>query len=174
MPSDIPPRTRAAIRPAAEADLPAIHAIYNHYVLHSTATYQTAVDPFPTRLNWFRAHGPLHPVTVAASPAGEVLAWASLSPFHPRAAYARTVEDSVYVHPGHHRQGLGRALLADLLARAQTLGHHTVVALVSADQTPSLRLHESLGFTPAGLLRQVGHKFDRWLDVCYMQKMLKT
>lgn len=160
------------IRPAAESDLAAIHAIYNHYVLQSTATYQTVPDPLSARVAWFHTHGPQHPATVAVSPAGEVLAWGSLSPFHPRAAYGRTVEDSVYVHPEHHRKGLGRALLVDLLGRAKDLGHHTVVALISADQVPSLRLHESLGFTQAGLLREVGHKFDRWLDVAYLQKML--
>jgi phosphinothricin acetyltransferase len=160
------------IRAATPADLPAIHDIYNHYVLHSTCTYQTAPDPLAAREAWFRNHGPQHPVTVATNPAGDVLAWASLSPFHPRAAYARTVEDSVYVRHDLHHQGLGRSLLADLLARAKDLGHHTVVALISADQTPSVRLHAKLGFSQCAHLREVGHKFDRWLDVVYMQKML--
>ncbi|HZZ43874.1 MAG TPA: GNAT family N-acetyltransferase [Tepidisphaeraceae bacterium] len=161
-----------AIRLATAADLPAIHDIYNHYVLHSTATYQTIPDPLSAREAWFHSHGPSHPITVATTDQNQILAWASLSPFHPRAAYSKTVEDSIYVHPHHHRQGLGSALLADLLTRAQSLGHHTVIALISADQTPSLLLHTKHGFTPAGQLHQVGHKFNRWLDVAYLQKIL--
>ncbi len=161
-----------SIRLATGSDLPAIHEIYNHYVYHSTCTYQTEADPLSVRVQWFGDHGPKHPVTVAVAPGGEVLAWGSLSPFHRRAAYGRTVEDSVYVRHDLLHRGLGRALLADLLVRATEVGHHTVIGIISADQTPSIRLHERLGFTQVALLREVGNKFDRWLDVAYVQKML--
>jgi phosphinothricin acetyltransferase len=162
----------AALRLATEADLPAINDIYNHFVLHSTCTYQTEPETAEARAVWFARHGPLHPVTVAHHQ-GQIVGWGSLSPFHARAAYGHTVENSVYVHPACHRQGIGRALLADLIERARSLGHHTIIALIDADQPASIALHLAQGFKPAGHLYEVGHKFGRWLDVHYMQLLLR-
>ncbi|MBA3684700.1 MAG: N-acetyltransferase [Planctomycetes bacterium] len=152
------------IRAARVDDLPAILAIYNHYVAQSTCTYQIQPDTLAERSAWFDAHGAAHPVTVAVN-AGAVVGWGSLGPFRHQQAYARTVENSVYVHHQHHRRGIGSRLLADLVERARGLGHHVVVALISADQEASVRLHERAGFSEAGRLREVGHKFGRWLDV---------
>ncbi len=167
------------IRPAAPADLPAINALYNHYVLHSTCTYQLAPTTAEERQAWFHRHGPALPVTVAMMPgtgdtggveAGAVVGWASLTPLHERPAYRFTVEDSVYVHPDWHRRGIGRALLADLIRRSDELGYRSIIALISADQEPSVALHRQFGFVEAGRLIKVGFKFDRWLDVLYMQR----
>jgi phosphinothricin acetyltransferase len=160
-----------AIRLATVADLDRINEIYNHYVLHSTCTYQTEPEPIEGRRKWFEAHGERHPVTVAEAD-GSVVGWGSLSRFHARAAYGRTVENSVYVDPALHRRGIGQLLLVDLIERAQDLGHHTIVALIDADQLPSIAIHEKLGFEPAGRLKEVGYKFDRWLHVIHMQKLL--
>jgi phosphinothricin acetyltransferase len=160
-----------AIRLATLADLDRINEIYNHYVLHSTCTYQTEPEPIEGRRKWFETHGELHPVTVAEEN-GRVVGWGSLSRFHARAAYGRTVENSVYVDPALHRRGIGRLLLLDLIERAQCLGHHTIVALIDAEQLPSIAIHEKLGFETAGRLKEVGYKFDRWLHVVYMQKLL--
>ena len=159
------------IRHATAADLAAIHDIYNHYVLGSTCTYQTEVEPLSVREAWFAGRGAEHPVTVAEL-GGAVVGWGALSRFHARSAYARTVENAVYVRHDVHRRGVGRAVLADLIGRAAALGHHTVIALVDAEQAGSLALHERLGFRPAGRLHQAGFKFDRWLDVVYLQRML--
>ena len=159
------------IRLAARADLGAINAIYNYFVLHSTCTYQTEPSTEAERAAWFGAHGENHPVTVAVR-GGEIVGWASLSKFHPRAAYSQTVENSVYVRHDAHGQGVGRALLADSIARARAIGHHTIIAGISADQTPSVELHRKLGFIEVARLREVGYKFDRWLDVVYMQLIL--
>jgi phosphinothricin acetyltransferase len=159
------------IRPALESDLAAINDIYNHYVVHSTCTYQTEPSTLEERTRWFAEHQEPYFATIAEIN-GEVVGWASLSRFHPRAAYRGTVENSVYVHPEHHREGIGRALLADLIHRGKDAGFHTIVALISADQVPSVKLHESFGFTPAGRVSQVGNKFGQWLDVAYMQLML--
>ena len=159
------------IRPATEADLAAINAIYNHYVEHSTCTYQLAPESEEARFAWFHRHDAAHPVTVVEV-AGEILGWASLNVFNPREAYARTVEDSVYIHHAHHRRGLGRAMLADLIARARALSQHTLVAGISAEQTPSFRLHAGFGFEEIGRLREVGFKHGQWLDVVSMQLML--
>lgn len=157
------------IRLATPADLPALNDLYNHYVLHSTCTYQEIPSTLEDRHAWFNAHDPQHPITVATDDHGTLLGWGALSAFHSRCAFRFTVENSVYIHPTRHRQGLGRALLADLMERAATLGHHSVLAVISADQAPSVALHRALGFTEAGLLKQVGYKFNRWLDVMYLQ-----
>ncbi len=159
------------IRAATEADLPAINAIYNYNVEHSTCTYQMAPETAEARLAWFRRHDTLHPVTVVED-AGEILGWASLNVFNAREAYARTVENSVYIRHDQQRRGLGRALLADLIARARSLGHHTILAGISSDQVPSIALHEAFGFAPCGHLREVGYKHDRWLDVLTLQLLL--
>jgi phosphinothricin acetyltransferase len=161
-----------SIRQALESDLPIINEIYNHYVTHSTCTYQTEPSTIDERRRWFEEHRE-HEVVTVAEVEGRVVGWACLSQFHPRAAYRLTVENSVYVHPNHLRQGVGLALLADLIERGKRMGFHTIIAVISRDQIPSIKLHEDLGFDRAGLLCQVGNKFDQWLDVVYMQLMLK-
>lgn len=159
------------IRLATAADLPAINDIYNHYVPLSTCTYQYQPETLATRRAWFAAHDERHPVTVIET-TGEIFGWGSLGTFRNRDGYIHTVEDSVYVRHDCHRRGIGRLLLADLIDRAERLGHRTIVAGMSADQTASIRLHEQLGFVKVAHLHQVGHKFDRWLDVVFMQRML--
>jgi phosphinothricin acetyltransferase len=161
------------LRLATPADLPAINEIYNHFVLHSTCTYQTEPETAEGRAAWFARHGPLHPVTVAQRE-GTIVGWGSISPFHARAAYGHTVENSVYVHPDWHRKGIGRAILMDLIQRTAAIGHHTIIALIDADQAASVALHAALGFARVGHLREVGHKFGRWLDVQYMQLILSS
>jgi phosphinothricin acetyltransferase len=159
------------IRTATREDLEPIRAIYNHYVQSSTCTFQTEPDAPEARLAWFLAHGPEHPITVMDDE-GEIVAWGSLSRYNPREGYRATAESSIYVRFDRHRRGLGKALLVDLLDRARALGHHTLIAGIASDQEPSLALHRALGFVDVGHLREVGHKFGRWLDVLYLQKML--
>ncbi len=160
-----------SIRLAVETDCEAINRIYNYYVIHSTCTYQNDPETIEGRRTWFANHGPRHPVTVAEVE-GVVVAWASLSRFHPRAAYAQTVENAVYVDHNWHGRGIGKMLMLDLIQRAKTLEHHSIVALVSGEQAASLALHEKLGFVRAGMLREAGFKLKIWLDVVYLQKML--
>ena len=162
------------IRPATLNDLRAINDIYNHYVLRSTCTYQTEPETVESRRQWFDAHGPKHPIIVAEldDPQKTIVAWGSLSPFHRRAAYGHTVENSVYVHPDHHRKGIGKAMLARLIDLAREAGHHSIIALIDAEQSPSIALHAALGFEQVAMLKEVGHKFGRWLHVIYMQRML--
>lgn len=159
------------VRPATVDDLPAINAIYNHYVRTSTCTYQEEPETAEGRAGWFHDHDAAHPVIVIEL-ASQVVAWGSLSRFHRRAAYRHTVEDSTYVRHDLHGQGLGSQLLEDLIRRARAAGHHTIIAGISGDQTPSIRLHAKFGFKPVAQLHEVGHKFGRWLDVVYMQLLL--
>lgn len=162
---------RMTIRDASEGDLAAINDIYNHYVDNSTCTYQMEPTTPEERAEWFAEHGVRHPAIVADLD-GEVVGWGSLSEFRGRCAYRFTVENSVYVRHDMHRLGIGRALLTELVARAGTLGHHTIVAAISAEQGPSIALHEREGFVEVGHLREVGFKAGQWLDVVYMQRMV--
>lgn len=167
----MPNLSDASVRLATVDDLPAVNGIYNHYVTHSTATAQTQPETIQARRSWFDAHGPNHPVTVVSA-GGIVLGWGALSRFHAREAFARSVENSLYIDPAHHRRGFGRLILLDLLRRASDLGHRTVIAVISGDQTASLLLHEQLGFEMSGRIKDAGYKLDRWFDVVYMQKMM--
>lgn len=160
-----------SIRPATRADLPVINDIYNYYVAHSTCTYQEEPSTMAEREQWFAGHGAELPITIAEV-GGAVVGWGSLSRFHARSAYRRTVENSVYVDHRHHRRGIGSALLGDLIDRATSLDHHTIIALIDADQPQSIALHLRYGFEQVAYLKQVGFKFGRWLDVVYLQKML--
>jgi L-amino acid N-acyltransferase YncA len=159
------------IRVATAQDLPTINDIYNHYVLNSTCTYQEQPESPEGRAAWFARHGPDHPVTIATLD-DAIVGWGALSPFHVRTAYRNTVENTVYVSPTHLRRGIGTMLLNDLVDRARELNHHTILAIIDADQHPSLALHAAAGFEQVAFLKQVGYKFDRWLNVIYMQLLL--
>jgi phosphinothricin acetyltransferase len=159
------------IRLATQADLSAINEIYNYYVENSTCTYQEEPSTGAEREIWFIAHGPQHPITVAVSE-GKIVGWASISPFHPRSAYRRTVENSIYVRHDCQRMGIGNALLLDCIERARALGHHTIIALIDFDQAASVHIHQRAGFEQVAHLKEVGFKSNRWLDVVYLQKML--
>ena len=159
------------IRDASDSDLVAINDIYNHYVHHSTCTYQEEPETLDARRKWFEHHGEKHPVIVAELD-GRVVGWGSLSAYHPRSAYRRTVENSVYIHHEHQRRGIGSLLLQDLIVRAQKLGHHAIIAGIDGEQAASVALHAKFGFEKVGHLKQVGFKFDRWLDVIYMELRL--
>lgn len=159
------------LRAATLDDLLAINDIYNHYVLNSTCTYKLEPETPADRVKWFAAHGPAHPVTVAEL-AGRVAGWGSLSKYHPRAAYAKTVENSVYVHHEFQRRGIGSAILGDLIERGRVLQHRTIIAAIDGDQFGSIALHGRFGFVKVGHMRELGFKFGRWLDVVYMQLML--
>ena len=176
-PMNTAPTTRSdlTIRPAREADLPAISEIYNYYVDHSTCTYGMVHETLAERQAWFASHDPQHPVIVAVRnhPAGEeVIGWGALNVFNKRCAYKATVENSVYLRHDLHGRGMGTRLMEELIRLAQIIGHHTIIAGISADQAPSVALHAKLGFVKVAELREVGYKFGRWLDVIYMQRML--
>jgi L-amino acid N-acyltransferase YncA/nitroimidazol reductase NimA-like FMN-containing flavoprotein (pyridoxamine 5'-phosphate oxidase superfamily) len=160
-----------SIRPARREDLDAINAIYNFYVLKSTCTYQEEPETREGRQAWFERHGAPHPVIVAEID-GRVVGWGSLSAFRTRSAYRQTVEDSIYVADTHRGQGVGTALLRELLVQARALGHHAIIADIDSEQAASIALHARCGFGEVGRLRQVGLKFGRWLDVVCMELQL--
>lgn len=159
------------IRDAADADLPCIAALYGREVLTGTATFE--LDP-PTREEMARRFAAVkrHNLPwLVAELEGSFAGYAYASPFRPRPAYRYGVEGSIYVEEAARGHGVGRALLETLIERVSTMGLRHVIGAISDSRTSaaSIALHRSLGFRDAGVYRQVGWKFDRWLDVTLMQ-----
>lgn len=159
------------IRLAARDDAGFINAIQNHYVVHSTATFLTEPLTLEQRLAWLGGRSPAHPVTVAQVD-GSIVGWGALEIFRTRPAYRHTAELSIYVHHDRHRRGTGRAILADLLARARALKYHALVGGCCSESTAIIALLEASGFTRVAHFREVGRKFGRWLDVVFLQILL--
>ncbi|MCC6228243.1 MAG: N-acetyltransferase [Phycisphaerales bacterium] len=157
------------IREANDADLDAIFAIYEREVLTGTATFDTETKSPAQRAEWLATHrSPRTPAIVAEVHGGVIAGWASLSPWSNRCAYARAAENSVYVHADHRGKGVGGALLDDLIARARRTGLGVILARVVEGNPASVTLHESRGFQTIGIMRRVGEKFGRILDVRLM------
>ena len=158
---------------AGEADLAEVQAIYAHHVLHGTGTFEEAppsLEEFGARYQAIRQGG--HEWLVARDGAA-CLGFGYYGPFRARPAYRFTVEDSVYVREDMRGRGVGQALLAALLERAQAAGFRQMLALIGNSQNASsIGVHTSLGFGHAGVMRDAGFKQGRWLDVVVMQKAL--
>lgn len=164
--------TDIQLRPFAWADVPAITAIYRHYVETTAITFDT--EP-PDELAMAEKFGHLqqlgHPLIVAEA-AGGVLGYAYASTYRPRPAYRFTCEDSIYIHPDATGRGLGKVMLTELLARAKAFGFRQMIAVITADTENSIRIHEKFGFRHVGRYEAVGFKFNRWLDIVHLQKAL--
>lgn len=161
------------IRASQDADLPAITAIYAHHVLHGTGTFE--IDPPSESDMGLRRADVLSrglPWLVLEDK-GRVLGYAYCNWFKPRPAYRFSAEDSIYLAPEASGRGLGRALLAELAAQAQRAGVRKLIAVIGdSANAGSVGVHRSVGFTPVGVLRACGWKFDRWLDVVLMEMPL--
>lgn len=161
------------VRDADAADMPAIAAIYAPYVLQGWATFEemppTAAD-LETRWHNVLALGLPY---LVAERAGEILGYCYATSYRPRPAYRHTVEDSVYVAPQAHGQGVGRLLLERLVERCTLGGWRQMIAVIGdSANAGSIGLHRSLGFVPAGTLKSVGFKLGRWVDTVQMQLTL--
>lgn len=157
------------IRPAVEADAEAIAAIYAHHVHHGTATFDTiprSTAETAARIVDCADRGwPF----LAAERTGVVIGYAYATQFRDRPAYVAACENSIYLHPDHLGQGVGKALLAALLVAAEQAGFRQMIAVAGGGEPASVALHASLGFTHTGTMRSVGRKFGRWLDTVYLQ-----
>lgn len=153
------------VRDATEADLPGIFAIYDREVLTGTATFDTAPKTAAERVDWFNAFPRERYCVLAAEDEGRVIGWARLYPWSARKAYDRTAELGIYVHHEHRARGVGRTLMCALIDRAGRAGIGVLIARVVEGNPASLALHESVGFTTIGVMRRVGEKFGRLLDV---------
>lgn len=167
------------MRRAGRADCPAILAIYNDAVLTTTASYDYEPRTLEHRQEWFDAHQrDDYAIFVAeesssAGP-GRIIGWSALNKFHDRMGYRFTAENSVYVAADQRGRGLGSRLLEPLIPAAKDRGVRAVIAAIDAANGASIRLHARFGFEKVGLFRQVGYKFDRWLDVVYMERLIES
>jgi phosphinothricin acetyltransferase len=161
------------IRDALPGDVPGIAAIYNDAVANTTAIWNDAQVSHENRLDWLNARRQSgYPVLVAVAKDDAVLGYASFGDWRAFDGYRHTVEHSVYVHKEQRGAGIGKALMQVLIARAQDLGKHVMVAGIEAGNKGSIALHEKLGFAHVGHLPQVGTKFGEWLDLAFLQLTL--
>ncbi len=162
------------IRDAIDADLPGILSIYNDAVENTTAIWNETLVDLANRRAWLADRAAAgFPVLVAVNDAGDVLGYASYGTWRTIEGFRHTVEHSVYVRGDQRGQGLGPALMQALVERARQAGLHVMVAAIESENTASIRLHERLGFVTTGQMPQVGRKFDRWLDLTFMQLILE-
>jgi L-amino acid N-acyltransferase len=162
----------AKLRRAARADLPAITRIYNEAILTTTATFDTKPQTLRQRAAWFGKHGKNYPIIVAEVDR-EVVGWSSLSPWSDREAYKITAETSFYVDSRFRGRGIGHKLKLAIVKEARRLGFRSVIARVAEGSDASLHLNHVIGFNQVGILKQVGEKFGKLIDVHILQKRLR-
>ena len=165
------------------ADAPALMAIYNPEVMESSITFDIVPRTLKEQETWILEHQSSHPCLVAVNEEDEagalgafgerILGYALVSPFRPRAAYATTVENSVYVHREGRGRGVGELLLRNLITAATESGYHSIIARIVGANEGSIRLHEKIGFTLVGREIEVGRKHGRWLDVVEYQYVVR-
>ncbi len=161
------------IRPAQQHDLPAITDIINYNILHSTAVYDYDIKAEQEITGWFRAKQDNNwPVFVAVYN-NQVAGYATFGTFRYKEGFKYTVEHSVYVSEVYTGLGIGKQLLSQLIQSAKQQGYHTMIGCIDASNTGSITFHKHFGFTEQGILKQSGFKFGKWLDLLFMQLMLK-
>ncbi len=160
------------IRLAQIDDAEAIRQIYNPEAVGSTVTFDLRARTLAEQEAWLAARSGVFPVIVAVDEDGTVAGFASLSAYRSRPAYRTTVEDSVYIGADARGRGVGRLLLEGLLDLARQHGFHAVMARIVDGHEASIALHRAVGFEIVGTEREVGRKFNRWLDVVLMQRLL--
>lgn len=154
----------------------AVLAIFNDAILNTTALYEYHPRTPAFVEAWFRTKrdGNFPILGLVDDASGRLMGFASYGPFRPHAAYRYSVEHSVYVDRDFRQRGVARCLMQALVARAEAQQYHTLVGGIDASNAASIALHEGLGFTHAGTVRQAGYKFGRWLDLAFYQRVLRT
>ena len=161
------------IRPAQRADCSGILEIYNDAVLTTTATYDYEPRSLSHRVAWFDDHEKTGlPIYVALNETGRIVGWSALNRYHDRLGYRFTSENSIYIAPDYRGQGIGGQLLSPLIGAAEKIGLRAIIAAIDSTNESSIRLHRRFGFETVGHFKHVGYKFNRWLDVVYMELLL--
>lgn len=158
------------IRKATLDDLAAITEIYNQAILRTTATFDTEPKSLDEQKIWFGSHSPKYPVLVAEQDS-KIFGWASLSKWSDRCAYSDTAEISLYIDEKERRKGIGRKLLEAIIREGEKTGIHSIIARIAEGNEISIHLHKSVGFEHIGVMKEVGRKFGKLLDIYLMQKI---
>ncbi|MCL2503790.1 MAG: GNAT family N-acetyltransferase [Coriobacteriia bacterium] len=164
-------KSSLVVRHALPADVPVINDIYNYYVRTSTVTFKATETSEDWRAEWLASHGDAHPVMVVERD-GVVVGWGSVTPWVTSEGWCHTGELSVYVQDGETKGGAGSTVLNGLIEESIRVGHHVLLAQIVVDNEPCLRMVERAGFERVGTFREVGRKFDRWLDLAIMGRVL--
>ena len=154
------------IRPLKPQDIEACRTIYNYYVEHTVISFEETpltIEQFAAMTEAVTAEYPW----IVYEEEGIIKGYACLSPFNSKSAYRVSADVTIYIDPFERGKGYGRQLMKELMKRAESCGIRTLISLVTDGNTPSERLHESFGFTKAAVLKNVGYKFDTWLNVAY-------
>jgi len=157
-----------------EAHAGAILDILNDAIVNSTALYDYQPWPFERMAEWFDSKRVGNFPVIGAVQAGQLMGFSSYGTFRARPAYKYSVEHSVYVHKDHRGKGLGLALMQQIIAEARQRQVHVMVGGIDAANAASIALHEKLGFSYTGTIREAGFKFGRWLDLSFYQLTLDT
>ena len=165
--------TNLTIRPAKSGDLDKILEIVNHSILHTTANYNYDIQTLEIQTKWFEDKKTKNMPVVVADLNGEVVGFGSYGQFREKIGYQYTVEHSVYVVDNVIGKGIGTKLLTELIRLAKEQGFHVMIGAIDGDNKGSIAFHEKIGFTAIGTIREVGYKFDHWLDLVFMQLILK-
>jgi len=166
--------TEILIRKASEQDLQAILDIYNDAILNTTAVYNYTAHTLEMRKEWYDLKQKEGFPVLVAEQNGIVIGFSTYGHFRAWAAYKYSVEVSVYIHPDHRGKGIAKLLYPPLFELAKEQQLHTLIAGIDASNAASIRLHEQFGFKTVGLFKEVGYKFDQWLDLQFMQLILET
>ncbi len=162
------------IRDAVEDDVPRLLEIYNDIILTTTAVYQYKIHTLDMRMEWFKTKQQNGFPVFVAEDNGVVAGFSTIGPFRQWQAYKYSVENSVYVDADKRGHGIGKLLLQPLIDAAKQMDLHTIIAGIDATNEASLRLHKKFGFEEVAHFKQVGYKFNRWLDLKFLQLILQT
>lgn len=160
------------IRPAEKNDLPQILAIYNDVILHTTAVYDYEPHTLDMRTAWFNTKKEQGFPVFVAEEDGKILGLSSIGPFRAWAAYKFSVENSIYVAAEARGKGIAKRLMPPIIEAARQLGMHTILAGIDASNEASIQLHRHFGFEEVAHFKQVGYKFNRWLDLKFLQLII--
>jgi phosphinothricin acetyltransferase len=163
-----------AVRNANENDVHALLEIYNEIIVNTTAVYQYVPQTLQMRKEWFdlkQQHG--FPVFVAEEN-NEILGFSTIGPFRQWQAYKYSVENSVYVACDKRGKGIGKILMQPIIDAATQMDMHTIIAGIDATNEVSIQLHKKFGFQEVAHVKQVGYKFNKWLDLKFLQLILQT
>lgn len=159
------------IRNAIQDDLNDILEIYNDAITNTTATFDLDIQTLEEKQIWFKQFCDIHPIFVAEINQ-KVIGYSCLLPFNKKEAYAKTVENSIYIHKNARGKGIAKLLLEKLIIAAREVGHHSIIALITKGNDISIQLHEQYQFEKVGVMKEVGSKFDQWQDVYFYQLIL--
>ncbi|MEL1253656.1 N-acetyltransferase family protein [Flavobacterium sp. DGU38] len=161
------------LRLAKSTDLEKILEIVNHSILHTTANYSYDIQTIEVQTKWFEDKLSKNLPVVVADLDGEVVGFGSYGQFREKIGYQYTVEHSVYVVDHVTGKGIGSKILTELIRLAKEQGYHVMIGAIDADNAGSIAFHERFGFVATGTIREVGYKFDHWLDLVFMQLILE-